>query len=114
MLKTCSFLTVIPLDFLPVKPESTSISKSPDKSGFCRGSHVTITCSSYAKPAAKYSLYLNTKLVHDNSKSGVFNVTLNDTGKNNYTCVPYNTVGFGQNRSLQLLVKGTKSGLLTY
>jgi hypothetical protein len=88
------------------KPESTVITVFPNKKAFCSGRRIHINCTSHAKPPAEYSLYRNDKLVQSRSTSGSFDVVLNNEGNNTYTCVPNNTAGFGQSKSLHLIVKG--------
>jgi hypothetical protein len=89
------------------KPESTNITVSSNKEVFCSGKLIKINCTSHAKPPAEYSLYRNNKLVQSRSTSGSFDVLLNNEGKHIYTCVPNNTAGIGQRKSLPLIrVKG--------
>ncbi|XP_031571252.1 uncharacterized protein LOC116305473 isoform X3 [Actinia tenebrosa] len=86
------------------KPHSTTITASPNQTSYCFNDSITVTCVSSAYPNANYNLYRNNRLVQKGSSSGVFSVSTGVTDRV-FTCVPYNTVGSGQNRSFQVYVK---------
>ena len=89
------------------KPERTQLYNAPSDDRFCRGNTTTFTCNSTAKPALiEYSLYRNGHLVEGRSTTGIFNVTLNAMGENNFTCVPNNTAGIGERKSIEFFVTG--------
>lgn len=92
--------------FLLDKPESTNLTYTPSSEKFCQGNQINLTCAAHGKPVAEYSLYRNNQLVQSGSTTGVFNVQLNEKGDNTFTCVPNNIVGAGQNKSIQVFVKG--------
>ncbi|XP_031567399.1 titin-like, partial [Actinia tenebrosa] len=82
------------------KPENTNMSHSPNKTKFCLGNLITITCTSNANPPVeKYSLYRNEKWIQEND-FGLFKVLLDKTGTNRFTCKPENQIGVGENKSL--------------
>ena len=88
------------------KPENTQFTNSPNLARFCKTNSTTFNCSSTAKPSAEYSLYRNDKLVQSRSTSGVFDVQLNHKGNNTFKCVPNNTVGTGEEKTIQFFVTG--------
>ena len=64
-----------------------------------------LTCRTDANPGAHniYQFHLNGNLI-GNSSSGVFNITVKADGE--YTCVPINTVGTGDNASVNITAVG--------
>ena len=82
-------------------------SNAPSAERFCSGNTTTFTCNSSAKPhAVEYSLYRNGQLVEGRSSTGKFQVLLNETGEQNFTCVPNNTAGIGERKSIHFFVAG--------
>ena len=68
------------------------------------GVTVAINCTTDANPDAHiYHFYLNGNLI-GNSSSGVFNTTVMADGE--YTCVPINTVGTGDNATVSITAVG--------
>ena len=85
-------------------PSSTNLITVPNNTTLLRGSGISLDCSTDANPDAHiYHFYLNDNLI-GNSSSGVFNTTVMADGV--YTCVPVNTVGTGDNDSVNITVVG--------
>ena len=69
-----------------------------------RGSTVSLNCSTDAYPDAHvYQFYLNNTYFGDSS-IGLFNVTVDKDG--DYTCVPINKVGSGDNATVNITIVG--------
>ena len=64
---------------------------------------MSLNCETNASPEAEYHFYFNGKPV-GNSTSGVFNVKVEADGV--YTCVPINTLGTGDNASVDVTAVG--------
>ena len=64
---------------------------------------MTLNCTTNASPEAEYHLYFNGESI-GNSSSGVFNVTVVSGGV--YSCVPINTVGTGDNATVEVTAVG--------
>ncbi|XP_048589069.1 hemicentin-1 [Nematostella vectensis] len=85
------------------KPEKTSLTRL--ESSYCLGTSVYFNCTATGKPDdIHYSLFVNKTLLIEKSR-GVFNLTLNTLGKHEYTCVPNNTAGIGQNSTISIDVQ---------
>ena len=70
-----------------------------------------LNCSTDANPAAHtYHFYFNGNLIA-NGSSGMFNIPLKEDGE--YTCVPVNIVGTGNNASVSITAVGEFSVELT-
>ncbi|KAJ7380981.1 Hemicentin-1 [Desmophyllum pertusum] len=81
----------------------TSITTDPANStSLLRGSNLSLNCSTDFNPVAHvYNFYFNDNLI-GSSSSGVFNVTTKADGE--YTCVPINTNGTGDNATVSITV----------
>ena len=64
---------------------------------------MTLHCTTDASPEAEYQFHLNDTLI-GNSSSGVFNTAVMEDGV--YTCVPINTVGTGENATVNVTAVG--------
>jgi len=81
-------------------PTSTNITTLPSNNTILRGAVLSLKCTTDANPDAHiYRFYLNDSLI-GNSSSDVFNTTVKTDGV--YTCVPVNTVGEGDNATLNV------------
>ena len=104
------FVTWLPIGSLPVfdfivAPWMTSltIESNPKNTTVLLNSSLTLLCVTNANPPPLYHLYLNESYV-GNSNSGEFNITVEGDGV--YTCVPINTVGTGNNDTLNIIAVG--------
>ena len=84
-------------------PESTALTIAPSNTTVLKGSMVTFNCSADANPAANYTLYHNGVMLGSNM-SGIFIVMVMTSG--GYTCVPENSVGIGENDTVDISVVG--------
>ena len=85
-------------------PTGTSMSADPVNTTLLRESNLVLNCSTDANPDAHvYHYFFNSNLI-GNSSSGVFNTTVMADGV--YTCVPINTVGTGENATVNIAVVG--------
>jgi hypothetical protein len=89
-----------------VKPHSTEFTIQPEKNTFCLGDQVNLTCKADAVPPAEFSLYLNSHVVQNRNTGGSIIVLFTVKGENDFTCVPNNTAGIGQTKSVKVFVKG--------
>ena len=64
---------------------------------------MSLNCKTNASPEADYHFYFNNKSI-GNSSSGVLSVTVVADGV--YTCVPVNSVGTGDNATVNVVVVG--------
>ena len=64
---------------------------------------MSLNCETNASPEAEYHFYFNGKSVGKRT-SGVFNVTVEADGV--YTCVPINTLGTGDNATVDVTAVG--------
>ena len=86
------------------RPSSSAITTIPSNYTVLRGSNVSFTCTTDANPPANmYHFYFKGSLL-ESSSSGVFNRTVEDDGL--FTCVPINTVGTGDNATVNVTVVG--------
>ena len=86
------------------RPSSSSITAIPCNNTLLRGSTVSFTCTTDANPPANMShFYFKGSLIESNSY-GVFNRTVENDGL--FTCVPINTVGTGDNATVNVTVVG--------
>ena len=85
-------------------PSSTNLITVPNNTTLLRESNISLGCSTDANPDAHiYYFYLSDNRI-DNGSSGVFNTTVMADGV--YTCVPINTVGTGENATVNIAVVG--------
>ena len=88
------------LDF-PSAPILTTI---PSNATVLRGKILSIICRADANPAAhEYQYYVNDTLI-GNSSNGLLNITVDVDGS--YTCLPINSLGSGQNTTVNVTVVG--------
>ena len=80
-----------------------TIESNPKNTTVLLNSSLTLLCVTNANPPPLYHLYLNESNV-GNSDSGEFNITAEGDGV--YTCVPINTVGTGNNDTLNITAVG--------
>ena len=86
------------------RPSSSAITTNPSNTTVLRGSNVSFTCTTDANPPANmYHFYFKGSLI-ESSSSGVFNRTVENDGL--FTCVPINTVGTGDNATVNVTVVG--------
>ena len=64
---------------------------------------MALNCETNANPEAEYHFYFNGESV-GKSTTGVLSVTVEEDG--DYTCVPINTVGTGDNATVSITVVG--------
>ena len=64
---------------------------------------MSLNCETNASPEAEYHFYFNDKSI-GKSASGVFNISVEADGL--YACVPINTVGTGDNATVDVTVVG--------
>ena len=77
----------------------------------CLNDSVTLTCTTDANPPAyEYRFYLNDQVVHTSS-SGVYQISVPQSGNNTYKCEPKNSIGYGANATVMI---PTKSKLLSF
>ena len=80
------------------------ITTLPQNTTVLRDAGVSIKCTTDANPDAHiYHFYLNDNFI-GNSSSGVFNTTVMADGV--YSCVPINTVGTGDNATVNITTLG--------
>ncbi|XP_048589088.1 hemicentin-1-like [Nematostella vectensis] len=95
-------------------PENTTlqINKSNNTSIIaCVGDIILLNCYAEGKPSViTYSLLLNGEQ-HKANRSGVFLVFLGTPGWNNFSCVPYNTIGKGPEALVHIIVPVTPSSV---
>ncbi|KAJ7323724.1 hypothetical protein OS493_031142 [Desmophyllum pertusum] len=85
-------------------PTTTILLTVPGNNTVLKGSIVSLKCDTDASPLAHvYHFYFNDNHI-GRSDSGVFHVTAEKDG--NYTCVPLNTVGMGDNATVIVTVVG--------
>ena len=86
-------------------PQGTilTIESNPKNSTVLFNSNLTLLCVTNAIPPALYRLYFNENYI-GNSNSGEFNITVEGDGA--YTCVPVNTIGTGNNDTLNITAVG--------
>ena len=80
-----------------------TIESNPKNTTVLLNSTLTLLCVTNANPPALYHLYFNESYI-GNSSSGKFNFTVEGDGV--YTCVPINTVGTGNNDTLNITSVG--------
>ena len=86
---------------LPSAPILTTI---PRNTTVLRGKILSIICRADANPAAhEYQYYVNDILI-GNSSNGLLNITVDVDGS--YTCLPINSLGSGQNTTVNVTVVG--------
>ncbi len=64
---------------------------------------MSLNCGTVASPEAEYHFYFNGNSIGNNS-AGVLSVTVMEDGE--YTCVPVNTVGTGDNDTVSVTAVG--------
>ncbi|CAH3158889.1 unnamed protein product, partial [Pocillopora meandrina] len=79
---------------------SLTIESNPKNTTLLLNSSLTLLCVTNANPPALYHLYSNESYI-GNSSSGEYNITVKGDGV--YTCVPINTVGTGNNDTLNII-----------
>lgn len=72
---------------------------------------MSLNCETNVSPEGEYHFYFNGQSI-GNSTSGVFNVTVEADGV--YTCVPFNTVGTGDNGTVSIIVVGKLTSIFKY
>ena len=80
-----------------------TIESNPKNTTVRLNSSLILLCVTTANPPALYHLYFNESYV-GNSSSGEFNDTTEGDGV--YTCVPVNTIGTGNNDTLDIIAVG--------
>ena len=86
---------------LPSAPILTTI---PSNATVLRGKTLSIICRADANPAAhEYQYYVNDILI-GNRSNGLLNITVDVDGS--YTCLPINSLGSGQNTTVNVTVVG--------
>ena len=86
--------------FFADKPTGTSITSSPTNNTVLRNSSLVLSCRTDANPAAHiYNFYFNGV-----NNLGRYPVTVQADGE--YTCVPLNTIGTGDNATLAFIAVG--------
>ncbi|XP_048588566.1 hemicentin-2 isoform X2 [Nematostella vectensis] len=82
------------------KPENTTLVSNSTLG--CVGDIVLLTCSADGKPSdVTHSLALDGEHLHA-SEAGIFLVTLERPGWNNFTCIPSNTAGKGEEADISI------------
>ena len=90
--------------FFTDKPTGTSITSSPTNNTVLRNSSLVFSCRTDANPAAHiYNFYFNGTFIGVNNL-GRYPVTVQADGE--YTCVPLNTVGTGDNATFAVIAVG--------
>lgn len=80
------------------------MTSDPANTTLLRDSNLLLNCSADANPEVHvYHLYFN-GFLNGNSSSGMFNVIVKADGV--YTCVPINTVGTGDNATVNVTAVG--------
>ncbi|XP_027049333.1 limbic system-associated membrane protein-like [Pocillopora damicornis] len=86
------------------KPTGTSITSSPTNNTVLRNSSLVLSCRTDANPAAHiYNFYFNGTFIGVNNL-GRYLVAVQADGE--YTCVPLNTVGIGDNATFTVIAVG--------
>ena len=80
-----------------------TIEGNPKNTTVLLKSSLTLLCVTNSNPPALYHLYSGESYL-GNSSSGEFNLIVEGDGV--YTCVPINTVGTGNNDTLNIIVVG--------
>ena len=84
-------------------PGMTSLTTVPTNTTLLRDSIMSLNCATDASPEAKYYFFFNGNSIGNNS-AGVLSVTVEEDGV--YTCVPINTVGTGDNDTVNVTAVG--------
>ncbi|XP_048588352.1 hemicentin-1 isoform X2 [Nematostella vectensis] len=87
------------------KPKDTILTKSIG-SAVCVNSSMRLSCISTSKPAATKFTFYKDNVEIANTSSGNITVTLSTQGTHQFTCVPENVAGTGENATVTVLVKG--------
>ena len=86
------------------KPTGTSIISSPTNNTVLRNSSLVLSCRTDGNPAAHiYNFYFNGAFIGVNNLDR-YHVIVQADGE--YTCVPLNTVGTGDNATLAVIAVG--------
>ncbi|XP_022798002.1 hemicentin-1-like isoform X2 [Stylophora pistillata] len=75
-----------------------------------RRSHFTLKCSTDASPTAEFHLYLNGSLNQTNNTGTFYVIAVSDA---EYTCVPRNLIGTGDNATVKVTVVDAPLALLS-
>ncbi|PFX23744.1 Peroxidasin-like protein [Stylophora pistillata] len=96
-----------------VAPKMTNltIDSNPKNTTVLLNSNLTLLCVTTANPPALYHLYFNKSYI-GNSSSGEFDITVEGDGV--YICVPVNTVGTGNNVTLNISAVVSPSVEISY
>ena len=87
------------------KPRNTTLLSSAVVDSVTANDSVTLNCSTDANPPAHvFSLYHEGSVITQNASFTIERVTWSDQGE--YTCVPSNILGEGENASIALTVFG--------
>ena len=90
--------------FFADKPTGTSITSSPNNNTVLRNSSLVLSCRTDSNPAAHiYNFYFNGTFIGVNNL-GRYPVTVQ--ADREYTCVPLNTVGIGDNATFTIIAVG--------
>ena len=89
---------------IPDPPENTNLTTTANTSATLKNSNVTFACTSEGSPPPhEYRFYHKGNFL-GSSSSGTFQTLVTQSGL--YSCVPVNTVGVGENRSVTINVVG--------
>ena len=85
-------------------PSALALSTTPANTTVLRGATLELNCTTDANPDAHlYHFHFNGNLI-GSSSTGVFNTSVEKDGE--YACVPVNTVGTGDNATVNITVVG--------